>query len=118
MDYTVYQERDAGKPHRDQGGDRGVRRQAGQGEGIRVCHKLGIRRRRRLKLFKDLAEIELVLSMLYICTVALSALEPAIEDLIEKIPQLAAGGVALAVGAVAWITIDRIEKHLKKRIKK
>lgn len=71
-----------------------------------------------MKLFKDLAEIELVLSMLYICTVALSTLEPAIEDLIEKIPQLAAGGVALAVGAVAWITIDRIEKHLKKRIKK
>ncbi|MCI6467038.1 MAG: hypothetical protein MSA90_16425 [Faecalicatena sp.] len=80
--------------------------------------KLGIRHRRRLKTVKDLAEIEMVLSMLYICTVALSTLEPAIEDLLNKIPQLAAGGAALGVGAIAWIAIDKLEKHIKKRIKK
>lgn len=118
MDYTVYKDRYAGKPHRDPGGNRGIRCHAGQGERIRVCNKLGIRRRRRVKFFKDLTEIELLLSMLYICTVAISTLEPALEDMVNKIPQLAAGGAALGTGVLIWIIIDQIEKHLKKRIKK
>lgn len=67
---------------------------------------------------KDLAELELLISVMYVSLVVVSTMEPIAQELTARLPQIKVGSIWAIAGLLIWGLADRIERYLEKRIKK
>ena len=77
---------------------------------------ISLKTRRILKLITDIAELEMLWSAAYIAMVIGSTADLR-QQIADRIPQIRNGIIFLAIGAIAWIITNKIERNLKKRKK-
>lgn len=65
-------------------------------------------------MIKDLAEIELTISVVYTAMVVISTMEPIERALADRVPQMTTGIIWAIAGAAVWIIAQQMERYLKK----
>lgn len=118
MDYKVHKNRRGGELSRNGYRSNETCLRRGKKAGKQVHHYLSLKKRRILKYVKDLAEVELLLSTIYVSLVVVSTMEPIAQELAARLPQIKAGSIWAIAGLLIWGVADRIERYLKKSIKK
>lgn len=116
MDYKIYSNRTEGEFSGDKGGGADIRGEADPEEKNRICNYISLKTRRNLKLAMDIAELEMLWSAAYIAMVIGSTADLR-QQIAERIPQIRNGIIFLAIGVIAWIITNKIERNLKKRKK-